>query len=67
MQAEKGLPWRSWWDGPGGPIARGWNVAGLPTLFLLDRGGAVRRRFDGPPAPDELGVEIDRLLREAGP
>jgi peroxiredoxin len=41
---EKGITWRSWWDGGGtqGPIASRWNVHGWPTLYLLDAQGTIR-------------------------
>jgi thiol-disulfide isomerase/thioredoxin len=61
------LPWRSWWDGPDGKIARQWGVTSFPTLFLLDHRGAVRRRFDGGPDPAELDREIEQLVQEARP
>ncbi|HXY34244.1 MAG TPA: TlpA disulfide reductase family protein, partial [Planctomycetaceae bacterium] len=34
--------WRSWQDGPSGPIAAKWQVHGYPTVFLLDRNGTIR-------------------------
>src|SRR3954468_20924891 len=64
-QEKKHLPWRSWWDGPDGKIARQWGVTSFPTLFLLDHRGTVRRRFDGGPDPAELDREIEQLLQEA--
>jgi hypothetical protein len=67
VQQEKQLPWRSWWDGPGGPIAGRWGVAGWPTLILLDHRGVIRHRFDGPVSADELDQAIAGLLQEARP
>jgi peroxiredoxin len=44
---EKKLDYRSWWDGDQkettkGPIATAWNVTGWPTIYILDRTGAIR-------------------------
>ncbi len=58
------LPWRSWWDGPGGPMTMAWGVDVYPTVFLLDRNGAVRFHHAGPLAPQELEARIERLLEE---
>jgi hypothetical protein len=59
------LNWRSWWDGPMGPISAGWKVEGLPTLFLIDHRGVIRFESLGPPKPHELEKRIEELLREA--
>ena len=61
---ERNLPWRAWWDGPGGPIARQWGVGAFPTVLLLDHRGVIRYRFDGRPTPSELDAAIDGLLNE---
>jgi thiol-disulfide isomerase/thioredoxin len=34
--------WRSWQDGPSGPIGAKWLIKGYPTVFLLDRQGTIR-------------------------
>jgi hypothetical protein len=45
--AEKGITWRSFWDGDTrGPIARRWNVQGWPTLYLIDGKGVIRFKGD---------------------
>ena len=43
--ADKGMTWRSWFDGPGtrGPIASNWNVHIWPTYYLLDGQGVIRQ------------------------
>jgi hypothetical protein len=65
VQEAKQLPWRSWWDGPGGPVARRWGATALPTVVLLDARGAVRWRSQGRPDAAELEREIEQLLHEA--
>jgi thiol-disulfide isomerase/thioredoxin len=51
------IPWRSFWngpDGPGGPIAKAWNVQGWPTGYVIDSQGVIRPKdlhgkwLDGP-------------------
>jgi hypothetical protein len=59
------LPWRSWWDGPNGPIAAAWGVGQYPTFVLLDKRGAVRFRHAGGLPPKELEARIEGLLDEA--
>jgi hypothetical protein len=64
--AEKGLTWRSFWNGGGteGPISTAWNVRGWPTVYLIDHRGTIRWKSVG---VDEavLDRELEALLREA--
>jgi hypothetical protein len=64
VQAEKGLSWRSWWDGPAGPICKRWCVEGFPTILLIDHTGVIRYRSDGVPPAGELDARIEELVRE---
>jgi hypothetical protein len=64
QEAALGLTWRSWWDGPGGPIARTWKVETLPSLYLIDAKGQVRFEFTGVPDAAELERRIEQLLQE---
>jgi peroxiredoxin len=46
-KADRGLNYRSWWDGYGpknteGPIASAWGVIGWPTIYLIDERGIIR-------------------------
>jgi thiol-disulfide isomerase/thioredoxin len=34
--------WRSWQDGPAGPIGARWQIKGYPTTFILDRDGTIK-------------------------
>jgi thiol-disulfide isomerase/thioredoxin len=63
-QIEKQLTWRSWWDGPAGPIARLWCVDCFPTVLLIDQTGVIRYRSDGSPNPRELDAKIEQLVKE---
>jgi thiol-disulfide isomerase/thioredoxin len=51
------INWRSFWNGSGGPggsIARDWNIRGWPTIYVIDHQGVIRYRqlrgktLDGP-------------------
>jgi hypothetical protein len=65
---EEPIPWRSWLDDDGdpvrGPIARTWNVATWPTLYLLDSKGVIRRKWLGAPDDKELDDAVDSLIAE---
>jgi hypothetical protein len=58
------LPWRNWWDGPGGALAAAWGVEVFPTFFLIDRQGVIRFKHVGVPPPGSLEEEIEQLVRE---
>jgi hypothetical protein len=66
-QEKDHLNWRSWWDGPGGPIALKWKVEGLPSLFLLDHKGTIRWTSVGVPDLKEMDDLIEQLVREVKP
>jgi thiol-disulfide isomerase/thioredoxin len=42
VQRKFQLNWRSWQDGPSGPIGAKYHIRGYPTVILLDRKGTVR-------------------------
>ena len=69
---EKNITWRSFWNGPDGrqgPIAQRWNIAGWPTIYILDANGVIRLKqlgADQQPLDDmitqllgEMGHEVD--------
>ena len=63
LSAEKGPPWRSFWDGGiNGPIQNQWNIKGLPTVYLIDHQGIIV----GQTAPiGEGAAQIERTVNEA--
>jgi hypothetical protein len=67
--AEAGkVNWRSWWDGPDGPIVRQWNIDGFPTIYLIDAKGVLRYKvpFASREAMErDIEKNIDKLLKEA--
>jgi peroxiredoxin len=63
---KEGIPWRSFWNGgsPFGPISTRWDVAGWPTLFVIDAKGVLRHKHVGSPREKVLDEEIDKLIAE---
>jgi thiol-disulfide isomerase/thioredoxin len=58
------MTWRSWWDGGrDGPTATRWNVHAWPAIYVLDRQGIIRYKWNESPGPEPLGKAIDDLLR----
>lgn len=64
VQGEGKVIWRSWWDGPAGPIVRHWGVFCFPTVFLIDHHGVIRYRSDGAPDAGKLDALIEQMVRE---
>jgi hypothetical protein len=56
--------WRSILDGQSGPNTLRWGIEGFPTVFLLDRRGAIRYKCLGPPTRQLLEQQINILLKE---
>ena len=42
IQRKNVTNWRSWQDGPNGPIGAKFQIKGYPTTFILDRKGTIR-------------------------
>ena len=51
------LTWRSWADGPDGPIARQYQIRYWPTIFVLDHTGVIRYK-------DVRGTDLDNAVTE---
>jgi hypothetical protein len=62
MEREK-LPWRSFADQ--GDIVRRWNLAGTPTIYLIDHAGVIRSKWVGAPGEKTLDEALERLILEA--
>jgi hypothetical protein len=62
---DKKVTWRCWSDGPEGPIAREWQVDGVPTLYLLDHEGVIRQTFTSRPEEQALERAIRDLVEKA--
>jgi peroxiredoxin len=67
MDKEK-LNWRSFAD-PGdlgqGAIAAKWNLASMPTLYVIDHKGVIRHKWVGSPGEKAIDVALDKLIKEA--
>jgi len=52
-----------------GRCARAWGLLGLPTSFLVDRAGVVRKMYQGFRTGDaeRIGQDIEALLGEPAP
>jgi S1-C subfamily serine protease/thiol-disulfide isomerase/thioredoxin len=61
---DKTVTWRSWADGPQGPIAQQWDISSWPSIVLIDRAGLIRWRSSGVPSEQELVKHIEQLLAE---
>jgi hypothetical protein len=71
MDAEN-LSWRSFIDVQGdkaegffGPIADRWNLAGTPTLYILDHKGVIRYRWLGGVSSETIDEALAKLIKEA--
>jgi hypothetical protein len=66
MDREK-LTWRSFTD-PGeigqGAIASQWNLAGTPTLYVIDARGVIRHKWVGSPGAKAIDAALDKLIKE---
>ncbi|MBY0528200.1 MAG: TlpA family protein disulfide reductase [Gemmataceae bacterium] len=67
VMTKEGNEWRFWFDGgsTSGPIAKKYNVAGWPTMYVLDHKGVIRLRSVGSPGDEVLDKLIEELLEEA--
>ena len=43
-------------------IASDWKIGGLPTIYLIDHEGIIRKYWQGRPDDEELDREVERLL-----
>jgi thiol-disulfide isomerase/thioredoxin len=60
-QAEKRekMTWRSWWDGgKEGATANRWNVRGWPAIYVIDRQGIIRHKWNESPGIEPLEKAI---------
>ena len=58
--AKQKLPWTQWWDGHDGDVALDWDITRIPTIYVLDRHGAIRfKDIRG----EELEAAVNALLK----
>jgi hypothetical protein len=61
-EVEKKITWRSWFNGPVGPISQQYHITDLPTIFVLDANGVIRYKNVDGKAMDEA---VEALLKES--
>lgn len=66
VREKEQLTWRSFWGGgKDGPISREWQLAGYPTLYVIDARGAIRHKFVDRPPDAELDRALEEVVKEA--
>ena len=69
---KENLTWRSFSDPPTsaglGAIAKKWNLAGTPTIYLIDHKGVIRHKWLGGARAQVIDHAVEELIRavEAG-
>jgi hypothetical protein len=65
---KENLPWRSFSDPPmsagSGRIAKKWNLAGTPTIYLLDHKGVIRHKWLGGAREKVIDNAVEKLIQE---
>jgi len=63
------LTWRSFSDprtNQGwGAIAKNWNLAGTPTIYLIDHKGVIRHKWLGGASEKIIDNAVEKLMQEA--
>src|SRR5207253_10990935 len=62
------LTWRSFSDPPAseglGAIAKKWNLAGTPTIYLIDHKGVIRHKWLGGARAKVIDNAVEKLIQE---
>ena len=62
------LTWRSFSDPPTsegrGAIAKKWNLAGTPTIYLIDHKGVIRHKWVGGASAKVIDKAVEELIQE---
>ena len=65
------LTWRSFSDPPTsegrGAIAKKWNLAGTPTIYLIDHKGVIRHKWLGGARAKVIDNAVEKLIQEVEP
>jgi len=63
--AREPMPWTHWWDdGNESRVFKAYRAAGLPTLYLIDHTGVVRKKWEGVPGGDPKSDILDKAIEE---
>ena len=65
---KENLTWRSFSDPPTsgwrGAIAKKWNLAGTPTIYLIDHKGVIRHKWLGGARAKVIDNAVEKLIQE---
>ena len=65
---KENLTWRSFSDPPTseglGRIAKKWNLAGTPTIYLVDPKGVIRQKWLGGARERVIDNAVEKLIQE---
>ena len=65
---KENLTWRSFSDPPTsaglGAIAKKWNLAGTPTIYLIDHKGVIRHKWVGGARANLIDNAVEELIKE---
>ena len=65
---KENLTWRSFSDPPAsagsGRIAKKWNLAGTPTIYLFDHKGVIRHKWLGGAREKVIDNAVAKLIQE---
>jgi peroxiredoxin len=65
---KENLTWRSFSDPRTteglGPIAKKWNLAGTPTIYLIDHHGVIRHKWLGGAPEKVIDNAVEDLIQE---
>ena len=65
---KENLTWRSFSDPPTsegyGAIAKKWNLAGTPTIYLIDHKGVIRHKWVGGARANLIDNAVEKLIQE---
>jgi thiol-disulfide isomerase/thioredoxin len=67
VQRKKLTNWRSWQDGPSGPIGAKWQIKGYPTVYVLDRKGTLRFTTGYTPDANYYNQIIEAAMADGEP
>jgi peroxiredoxin len=66
---KENLIWRSFSDPPTseglGAISKKWNLAGTPTIYLIDHKGVIRHKWLGGAPAKIIDNAVEKLVHEA--
>jgi len=65
---KENLTWRSFSDPPASEglcaIAKKWNLAGTPTIYLIDHKGVIRHKWVGGASAKVIDKAVEELIQE---